>query len=366
MKKHGGEVSILQSAPALLSALDRVEANLMIADTNLNLIFVNRHANATLASLDGEIRKAFRIGSNELLGGSIHRMHRDPARVERILKDPRSFPHRATLVFGQVKLAAKFEMVLDARGECCGYVVNWESVADREARAQQLSDELTRAAETLNHVSMQLSASAEEASAQANVVAAGAEELSASIREIATNVNQASTVAHNAMAAAQDSSGAIAKLGDSSVKIGEVVKLIASIAAQTNLLALNATIEAARAGDAGRGFAVVANEVKELAKQTGTATDEIGSMVQTIQGDVTVAVDAIRRINEVIDQINGLQGSIAAAVDQQTATANEIAGSVVSVADASKDTAQVAVQISSMSTDLDGRVGELRGLLLAE
>jgi methyl-accepting chemotaxis protein len=132
----------------------------------------------------------------------------------------------------------------------------------------------------------------------------------------------------------------VKKLGESSKEIGNVVKVITSIAQQTNLLALNATIEAARAGEAGKGFAVVANEVKELAKQTAKATKEIGQKIDAIQGDTNGAVQAIEEISTIINKINEFSDSIAAAVEEQTVTTNEISRSVNEAAKGVHDIAQ--------------------------
>jgi methyl-accepting chemotaxis protein len=124
----------------------------------------------------------------------------------------------------------------------------------------------------------------------------------------------------------------VAKLGQSSIEIAGVVKVITSIAEQTNLLALNATIEAARAGEAGKGFAVVANEVKELAQETAKATQDITERVQAIQADTEGAVQAIGRISSIIGQINDSQATIAAAVEEQTATTTEMNRNVAEAA----------------------------------
>jgi methyl-accepting chemotaxis protein len=234
--------------------------------------------------------------------------------------------------------------------------------------------------EELTSVSASLGATAEETAAQSGVVSAaaeqvsrniqtvatGTEELSASIREIAKNTAEASRVAANAVQVAESTNATIGKLGDSSAEIGTVIKVITSIAEQTNLLALNATIEAARAGDAGKGFAVVANEVKELAKETAKATEEIGRKIATIQGDTEGAVSAIREIGSIIAQINDIQSTIASAVEEQTATTAEIGRNVTEAAKGSAEiaqniagVAQAAQSTSSGATQTQSSAGEL-------
>jgi methyl-accepting chemotaxis protein len=231
---------------------------------------------------------------------------------------------------------------------------------------------VSAASEELSSTSQQISANSEETSAQAQVVseatakvsqnlqtvATGAEEMGASIREIAKNASEAAKIATFAVKVAETTTATVSKLGDSSTEIGQVIKVITSIAQQTNLLALNATIEAARAGEAGKGFAVVANEVKELAKETAKATEDISRKIAAIQTDTKAAVEAIASISEVINQVNGISSTIATAVEEQNATTNEMARNVSEAAQGSEEitsnitgVAQAAESTSRGATD---------------
>ena len=219
---------------------------------------------------------------------------------------------------------------------------------------------LAGAAEELTLVSHQMGGNAEAASTKATLasatadqvstnveaVASSTEEMGASIREIAQNAAEAARVVASAVTMAQNANAIVRKLGESSAGIGNIIKVITSIAEQTHLLALNATIEAARAGEAGKGFAVVANEVKELAKETAKATEEIGRKIEAIQLDTGGAVEAIGGISTIVNQINDIQITIASAVEEQTATTNEISRSV---ADAARGSTAIAQNITNVA-----------------
>jgi methyl-accepting chemotaxis protein len=250
---------------------------------------------------------------------------------------------------------------------------------------------LASSSEELATVSQQMSANAEETATQSNVVSAAAEqvtknletvatateEMSASIKEIAKNATESARVATSAVKTAEATSATVAKLGESSAAIGQVIKVITTIAQQTNLLALNATIEAARAGEAGKGFAVVANEVKELAKDTAKATEDISRKIEAIQGDTKGAVDSIGEIRTIIHQVNDISNTIASAVEEQTATTNEIARNVqegakggaqvaeniVAVAQAAKSTTQGASDTQTAAGELARMAAELQKIV---
>ncbi len=211
---------------------------------------------------------------------------------------------------------------------------------------RETAEQVAASSEELSATSQHITANSEETTAQAKVVseaggqvntnlqtlASGAEEMNTTIGEIAKNATEAARVAGQAVETAEGANQTVSKLGDSSVEIGKVIEVITSIAQQTNLLALNATIEAARAGEAGKGFAVVANEVKELAKQTAKATEEIKQKIGVIRENTGGAVEAIGGIKGVIDKISQISTTIATAVEEQSATTQEMARNVTEAA----------------------------------
>jgi methyl-accepting chemotaxis protein len=574
----------LDSVEFLKAGLRGVQANIFIADPDLTIIYANDRALTTLRGIQDEVRKAFNVELNDIVGGTIHRFHRDARKVERILRNPAALPHQAEFSFGNVTLQAKINGIFGPGNAILGYIVSWEDatqrqileaeqarlasmlenaptnvmLADRDLKIiyvnpaslntlrklerylpvkpenvlgsvidvfhkdpayqrkilsdpknlpvrtninigpeiadllvtaiydnnknylgpmvtwelitekleierkvkdaaererqqaeelrvkvesildvvnsagrgdltkemlvkgadsigqmgeglarfftnlrgsvgniAQTSQTLASASRELTAVSQQMASNAEETAAQANVASAaaeqvsrnvttvstGAEEMGASIEEIAKNANEAAKVATAAVKVAERTNTTVAKLGESSAEIGNVIKVITSIAQQTNLLALNATIEAARAGEAGKGFAVVANEVKELAKQTAKATEDISRKIEAIQGDTKGAVEAIAQIGKIINQINDIQNTIASAVEEQTATtgeisrnvneaakgSNEIAQNITGVAQAARSTTEGASntktsadELSKIATDLQNLVSQFK------
>ena len=252
-----------------------------------------------------------------------------------------------------------------------------ESLSDAAAKLSTTSTQIATSAEQASAQAVTVSAAAEEIRRNVDTVSAGSEEMGASIREIAQNANQAAEVAGQAVTMAGSTNQTVSKLGESSAEIGNVVKLITAIAEQTNLLALNATIEAARAGDAGKGFAVVASEVKDLAQETARATEDISVRVTAIQSDTGTAITAIGEISEVVARISDYQTTIAAAVEEQTATTGEmnrgvseaasgvgeIASGIEALAGAARLTSRSVVESQHAAVDLARMSGELKALV---
>ncbi|MEM9352908.1 MAG: methyl-accepting chemotaxis protein [Planctomycetota bacterium] len=234
-------------------------------------------------------------------------------------------------------------------------------MADTAVTLAGAAEELTAAseqmgtnAESTSEMAANSSRVSKEVDSNVQTVTTSVQEMNTTIQEIASNAHSAAQVAGEAVTAAEQTNTTISKLGESSTEIGKVIKVINSIAEQTNLLALNATIEAARAGEAGKGFAVVANEVKELAKATGRATEDIGQKIEAIQSDSRGAVDAIGQIAGVINQINEISTTIAGAVEEQTAMTREISRNVENAA---SGTGQITDHITSVETAAQETLG---------
>jgi methyl-accepting chemotaxis protein len=386
------------------SITDNNPAGVAFADTDL----VVRYMNDSLKRLLRPLESYLPVKVDDMIGKNIDVFHKEPHKQRRMLSDPSAFPIYSRVRLGNEWIDLHVSGTYDDRGNYIGATLTWNQVTDkvaaeeREKRAaaslRATMDEVAKnaqslaaASEELTVVAQQMSANSEETAAQAGVVtgasdqvsknvqtvAASAEEMSISVREIAKNASEAARVATSAVVVAEDTNKTVTKLGESSVEIGKVIKVITSIAQQTNLLALNATIEAARAGEAGKGFAVVANEVKELAKQTAAATEDISQKIEAIQNDTKAAVTAISQIGKIIGQINEFQTTIAGAVEEQAATTNEIArsageaarnsneisGNISGVSVAAKDTTEGANNTLSAAQELAKLATSLRTLV---
>jgi methyl-accepting chemotaxis protein len=248
------------------------------------------------------------------------------------------------------------------------------SVSTAASGMQMTAQSMTATASDASARAATVSSASHDASDKVGTVAAAAEQLSSSVIEISRQVSRSTEIANKAVGDAERTNATVQVLSTGAEKIGEVVKLIHSIAAQTNLLALNATIEAARAGESGRGFAVVASEVKALANQTAKATEDIASQVAAMQTSTSDAVAAISGITETITQMSEITGRISAAIEQQGAATREIAQNIQAVAAGSSEisahiggmttaaaaTGGAAAEVLANARELDGQSGMLR------
>ena len=256
-------------------------------------------------------------------------------------------------------------------------VESLQTLVEQDMGLAEIIQQLSSNAEETSTQGAVVSAAAEQVSKSVRMVAVATQEMDASIREVAKQASSAAKVATNGVKVANDTNQTVIKLTHSSQEIGKVVKAITSIAEQTNLLALNATIEAARLGDAGKGFAVVATEVKELARDTAKATEEISHQIEAIQTDSKNAVEAINEITLIINKINDIQSAIASGVEEQTVTTreigrsvqeaatgtSEIARNIVEVAAAAKNTSQGILTIKQSAAELSRMSGYLKELV---
>ncbi len=344
--------------------VEKSPINTMMCTPDGQIIYSNENTRTTLKTLEQYLP----VKAEELVGNQIDIFHKSPETQKRIIADPRNLPHKAIIQVGPEQLDLLISAIVDDNGLYLGAMVTWDVVTNRLKLTDDLTksaEELTAAAENLLNVSNSLSSGAEETSAQANTASVASEEVNAGVQTVATNMeemvaaikeitrttNEASSMSNEAMKMAKNTNEIISQLGESSMDIGNVIKVISSIAQQTNLLALNATIEAARAGEAGKGFAVVANEVKELAKQTAKATADITKKIEAIQSDSKGAVGAIGEISEAIEKVNGYAGNIAASVEEQAATTNEVTRIVTESAEGVKQINENISQVSEAAAN---------------
>jgi len=308
----------------------------MMATPDGTLVYMNHSCRETLKKLEAYLPAPV----DQLMGKSIDWFHKKPEHQRNLIANPKNLPIKTVIQVGPEKLELNVSPVM-YEGKYKYTNVTWNIVTGKLKLMEDLKNssvELTNNANEVIAISTNLTRAAEETTAQANTASVASEEINAGVQTVANNMeqmvtaikeitrttNEASSMTNNAMKMASDTNKIITQLGQSSLDIGNVIKVISSIAQQTNLLALNATIEAARAGDAGRGFAVVANEVKELAKQTSKATEDITKKIEAIQNDSKNAVTAVSGISTAIEKVNGYTSNIAVAVEEQAATTSEV------------------------------------------
>ena len=290
-----------------------------------------------IAQGEGDLTKRLEITSQDEAGDLAQWFNTFIEKIQRIVAE---ISHNAgTLAHSSAELSATSTQMASTSDEM-----------------SQQSAAVASAADTMASNMNTMAVSTAQMSTNVKTVAAAVEEMTASIGEVARNAEQAASVADNAARLADTSNQKIGQLGTAADEIGKVIEVIQDIAEQTNLLALNATIEAARAGDAGKGFAVVATEVKELAKQTADATEEIRGRIEGIQASTGQAVHSIAEISEVISNVNQVSRTIASAVEEQNITTREIAQTVHETASASEAVANSVAESACTTQEITTRI----------
>jgi len=323
--------AVLFAAGMMLMVSRRVSGPLrMIQDAMLKVAAGDLSAEVSLEGRTDE------IGA---LGNAMRAFKGSMVEAERLRADQKEAETRSAS-----RRKAEMRRLADEFQAAVGNIV--DAVSTSSTELERAAGTLTKNAETTQRLSGVVASASEEASANVQSVAVAAEQMTSSVNEIARQVQDSAKIAIEAVQQAEKTDARITELSSAASRIGDVVKLITAIAEQTNLLALNATIEAARAGEAGRGFAVVAQEVKALAAQTAKATDEIGTQIANMQSATQDSVGAIKEISGTIGRISEIAAAIAAAVEEQGATTQEISRNVQQAA---HGTAQVAMNITDVN-----------------
>jgi len=371
-------LKIQREADLKSSMVESAPINMMCTDLKGVITYINPAGLTTL----GRYAKVLPVALDRLVGTQFDIFHKDPSFQMGLLKDlNRNFPRQAVINYQGLKMDLTATVLKDSKGEPIGLQSCWLDVTERERKKQLEIETDAKISENASQVagaSTELSAQADQmrnsvqdvknkvdsATRQADSVRtqmdgvmSATEEMNVAVQEISNGAQEAASISNEAVETALKANNIVSALGESSAEISNVIKAISSVAQQTNLLALNATIEAARAGEAGKGFAVVASEVKELAKETRTATEDITKKIEKIQSDTAKAVSAIESITEIINRLSQIANTTASSVEEQAVTTNEMSKNIAEANSGasliSESMKQVVEQIEQMRLGID-------------
>lgn len=344
----------------LLQMIDKMPINVMTCDpADWRINYINRTGLDTLRSIEAHLP----VEAKHVLGSSIDIFHRTPVHQRELLSDPANLPRVANIKLGPEALRLEASPIIDDEGRYLGPMLTWSvetastamanSVTEAVARISAMSADMSQAAAALLDAS-------HNAAGEVTSVSAAKEQLTQSIEEISGQMGRISDTSRLTLNEAGDIETRVGELAAAADSIGSITSLINSIAKQTDLLALNAAIEAARAGEVGKSFGVVASEVKDLAKRTSAAADDIRDSVGHIQETTAAAVRAMQRISGSIEAMERASVEVVAAVLQQNGAIRGIGENIDNVSSASRETGTAAETVQSMAADLALHATELQ------
>jgi methyl-accepting chemotaxis protein len=301
---------------------------------------INKVVTMVDAMAKGDLTKTLEIDQTDEIGGMAKSMNQTTEQLRSMIRD---------LVVGINRLSSSSTDLANVS----------QQLSSSARETAQKSNTVATAAEEMSTNIHSVSAAIEQSSNNVGMVASSTEEMTATVKDISQNAEQARSVSANAVKQSQITSEKITALGESARKVGKVTETINEISEQTNLLALNATIEAARAGESGKGFAVVANEIKELAKQTASATVDIKNQIDDMQVTTNSTIDDIESISHIISSINEIINGIASAVEEQAAVTNEIADNISQAAQGITEVNENAAHSTMVVSDIVKNITEI-------
>ncbi len=348
-----------KKAEHLLNMIEEMPINVMtctLGDFRIN--YANRASLETLRRIEQHLP----ISVDTLIGSSIDVFHKNPSHQRKMLSDPANLPHVATIKVGPEYLQLRVSAMRDAAQTYIGPMITWSIMTENVAMASSVTEvvgSMTETSDEMQSSSSRLLELTEHSDQTASAVSAAAVEMSASFDEISGQIRQATGMSRDAADKAVAADGLVGGLAQSVERIGAITSLIDKIAGQTNLLALNATIEAARVGEAGKGFAVVAQEVKALAVQTATATQDIRQQVETVQAASEAAARAVSDITGNVSQLSDVFMALSAGVEEQVVTNRSVSQMITGVSDATSEIRGAALSVRRIADQVTGFAGRL-------
>ncbi len=372
-----------QEAAQKSAIVENAPINIMLADTDGKILYMNPASDRTLRTIEDELP----VRVDDIVGGSYDVFHKSPSHQRRLLSDPKNLPHEAQITVGKNILALTASAIFDAQGNFSGPMIAWEVITEQvesRRREDQLMTDITEAATQFTEGSRVISETAQTLAQGSQTQSASVEEMSASIEELTRSIDavkenagdadalakETSLMAEEGGSAVQKSVEAMDLIKRSSEQIGEIIQVISEIASQTNLLALNAAIEAARAGEHGLGFAVVADEVRKLAERSGEATKEISALIkestQRVDEGSNLSEQTAQGLQKIVEGVEATAkkiSEIATATVEQAQNAQEVGTAIQEVSKVTEDSAAGSEELASSAEELSAQAAALRALV---